>query len=406
MNILLINHYAGSLSLGMEFRQFYLAKRWIKNNNVLIVTASFHHLRNYNPTIIKSTFREVDGIKFFFVKTTAYSKNNLLRLVNIVLFLINLMRYSNKITKSFRPDVVITSSTYVFDIWVAKRIANISNAKLVFEIPDLWPLALIELNVLKTWHPIIMFMKLSEWFAYRTSDLIVSVLPNCQNYMVNKGMNPTKFNYIPNGIDTDEWVVECNLPEEIMRFINKIKLNHSKIICYIGSHSVANELSPLLYAFKELKSYPVQLLFVGNGVNKRSIVSLSESLNLDNVKFLDKINKSQIPKLLEFVDILYVGLKKVHVFKYGISPNKLFDYMMAGKPIIQAINCSNDIVRKARCGLTIEPGNIQQLVRSIKFLTNLPREKIVEMGLNGKRYCLENHNYNLLAKKYFNVLIK
>ena len=139
-NILYINHYAGSPKHGMEYRPYYLCKHWIKlGHDVTIIAASYSHLRrkNVNTNGLNKIIELIDGIKYIFINTNKYSKNNILRLFNIFIFVFRVFSINNFIHKYLKPDIVISSCTYPLDIFVAYNIAKKSSAKLVFEIHDL-----------------------------------------------------------------------------------------------------------------------------------------------------------------------------------------------------------------------------------------------------------------------------
>ena len=119
MNILVINHYAGAPSLGMEYRQYYLAREWQKaGNNVMIVTASHTHLRSKQFSVSSRIEKQVvEDVNYLVFKTPSYEGNNYKRILNIVSFILTLKRNWKKIAKGFNPDIVITSSTFCFDIY-------------------------------------------------------------------------------------------------------------------------------------------------------------------------------------------------------------------------------------------------------------------------------------------------
>ncbi len=148
MNILVINHYAGAPSLGMEYRQYYLAKEWQRSgHNVLIVTASQTHLRSKQFEVSsKIENKVVEDVNYLVFKTPSYQRNNYKRILNIISFVATFKRNWKKIAKEFKPDAVITSSTFCFDIYTSKRLADLTGAKLIFEVHDLWPLSIMELG--------------------------------------------------------------------------------------------------------------------------------------------------------------------------------------------------------------------------------------------------------------------
>ena len=126
MNILLINHYAGTPALGMEYRPYYLAREWVRmGHRVMIVGATFSHVRTRQPQPGDET---VDGIDYRWLPTPAYAGNGWGRMKNILSFLSQLWAQADALAREFAPDVVITSSTYPMDTWVGQRIVQAARA--------------------------------------------------------------------------------------------------------------------------------------------------------------------------------------------------------------------------------------------------------------------------------------
>lgn len=207
MNILLINHYAGSLGYGMEYRPYYFAREWVRSGHkVTVVGASYSHLRSKQPKVSQAFEEEnVDGIRYVWLKAPAYEGNGFGRIKNMLAFLAGLYRYMDKLAGGVIPDAVIASSTYPLDIYPARRLAKRYRAKLVFEVHDLWPLSPMELGNMPPYHPFIMVMQAAENYAYRHADKVVSLLPKAKEHMVSHGMAEEKFVYIPNGICIEDW---------------------------------------------------------------------------------------------------------------------------------------------------------------------------------------------------------
>lgn len=409
MNILLINHYAGSKNHGMEYRPYYLAKEWIKyGHKVTIVAASFSHVRTVQPFIKGNITKEIiDGIQYVWLKTPEYYGNNIRRVFNMMTFIWRLFIYKKRLINEFRPDVIIASSTYPLDIYPAHRIARSVNAKLIFEVHDLWPLSPMELGGMSRWHPFIMVMQKAEDYAYKVSDYVVSLLPKAYVYMQEHGMAPHKFVYIPNGINVEEWS-SCNSspPKQHLEIIRNIKKQGYFLVGYTGAHGVANALDHLIDAALLLQNEPVFIILVGKGSEKEKLQQKALKLGLKNVMFLPPVPRSAIPELLSLFDALYIGLKRQSLFRFGISPNKLIDYMMAGKPIIHAIEAGNDMVSEAGCGISIPPEDPKAIVDAIKKLMNMSSIDRNQMGSRCREYVLLNHDYRILAKRFLEVMKK
>jgi glycosyltransferase involved in cell wall biosynthesis len=406
MNILLINHYAGSPSLGMEFRPYYMANEWQKcGHNVLIVAASNSHVRS-KQFQLKQNFEKhnIEGVNYLILKTPQYEGNTIKRIINIITFVWQLFKHKKMFANEFKPDVVITSSTYPFDIYPGKKIAKISGAKLIYEVHDLWPLSPMEFGGYSRWHPFIMTVQRAENFAYKYTDKVISMLPKAKEYMVAHGLKPEKFVYIPNGIMVKEWDVSRGIPDRLVALIQMLKKQNKTLIGYAGSHGLANALDSLLDAMKILENENVDLLLIGHGPEKERLIQRSKKMKLQNTHFINSVSKTLIPSLLDKLDILYIGLQKQPSFRFGISPNKLIDYMMAGRPVIQAIKAGNDMVSEAECGISIEPENPDAIADAVRYLISQPKETLKEMGEQGKKYCIANHDYKILAKKFLEVL--
>lgn len=408
MNILLINHNAGSLSHGMEYRPYYLAREWVRlGNQVTIVAASFAHVHTHQPehTGLMSV-QDIDGIKYVWLKTPQYSGNGIGRVRNVAAFVGQLYRLRKSIIGLSLPDVVIASSTYPFDIFPAHYIAKKTGAKLVFEVHDLWPLSLIELGGMSRWHPFIMATQVAEWFAYRVSAKVVSILPKTLEHMTSHGLSPRKFVHIPNGIDAQEWkgadAVDGRNPYK--EIIDNFKSNGHFVVGYAGAYGMANSLSTLVDAADLLKEKNITFLLLGNGPAKHQLQDRAGKGGLQNILFLDAVSKTAVPSILAAVDACYIGWPRVPFLRFGISPNKLMDYMAAGKPIIHSVEAGNDIVAESRCGLSVPPENPQAIADAILELMRMDPQERAAMGLRGKEFVLQHHDYRVLAQQFLSIM--
>ncbi len=405
MNIILINHYAGTPTMGMEFRPYYLAKEWIKaGNDVTIVTASQAHVRSVQPNVSENyTVENIDGIRYVWIKTPEYSGNSVGRILNMFSFVRKLKKYASTIVRNYKPDAVIASSTYPLDIYPAKKIAKKANAKLFFEIHDLWPLSPMELGGYSKYHPFIMVIQYAENFAFKHSDAIISMLPKTLEHTVKHGLKPEKWNHVPNGIIVNNNSNEEQIPDDYTKLFDKLKNEKKFTIGYAGSHGIANSLHTLIETAEILNNNSkFCFIFVGSGPEKLKLIEKAKQLN--NVFFLDAIPKVQIQSLLKNIDCLFITLQKSNLFRFGVSPNKMFDYMMAEKPIINAIEAGNDIVKDANCGISVEAENPQALAEAIIKLSEMTDLEKQKLGKNGKNYVIENHDYKKLAINFINIL--
>jgi len=401
MNVLLINHYAGSIRHGMEYRPYYLAREWVKKgHNVKILAASHSHYRTHQPEMEGKIQDEIiDGISYRWYRAPGYATNGIGRVRNIVVFLWRVSMDGIRIAAEFKPDIVIASSTYPMDVWPARRIAKRAKAQLVYEVHDLWPLSPIELGNMSRWHPFIICCQWAEDYAYRHCDKVVSMLPKTREHMVSHGMSPQKFSYVPNGISVEEWEDIEPLPSYIQAQLDIIKGRGRPIVGYAGAHGLANALDALLDAAK-LAGNEFEVVMVGKGTEHDKLSNRVVDEGISNVTLLPAIPKASIPAFLEEIDIAFIGWHENPLYRFGISPNKLMDYMMAEKPVIHSVSAGNDPVAEAGCGLTVAPSDPNAIRDGIQQLVSLTQDERVKLGKKGRHFVLEKQTYTILAEQF------
>lgn len=402
MNILILNHYAGAPELGMEFRPYYLSREWIRaGHKVLIIGATYSHLRKRQP---KKGMQNINGINYYWISTNKYKNNGIGRILSMFLFVFKAAFCINRILDNFKPDAVIASSTYPLDIFPSKKIADRFHVKLVYEVHDLWPLSPMELGGYSKHHPFIKVMQFAENYAYKHCQKVVSILPLAKEHMVEHGLAEEKFFYIPNGIEMEIWQNPGILPVEHQRTIDELKDKGRFLIGYAGAHGLANSLYSIIDAAAQAGDQKVSLLLVGDGQEKKNLITHVKKNGYTNIHFMKSIDKHAIPTFLKQMDVLILGLKNERIFRFGISPNKLFDYMMSAKPIIQAINAGNDLVSQANCGISVEPENIDSISNAMFRLKSLSDSELDALGKNGYNFVNMNHNYQILAMNFISAI--
>lgn len=403
MNILYINHYAGSPSLGMEYRPYYLAREWVRaGHRVTLVAAGYSHLRACQPRVGDEPEAEtIDGIPYRWFPAPAYQGNGLGRAKNIWAFLRQVWQAADALVHELQPNVVVASSTYPMDIWVARRLARKAGAKLVFEVHDLWPLSPIELSGMSRRHPFIMLCQWAEDTAYRSADVVVSMLPKVHDYMASRGLDLRKLAIVPNGITLDEWQGEPQpLRDDVAAALRAARDAGRTVVGYAGSHGLPNALDTLLDAAALLRGEPLQIVMVGDGHEKARLEQRVLQEQLTNVTMLPPIPKAQIPSFLAAIDIAYIGWQRVPIYRFGIAPNKLMDYMMAGCAVLHSVEAGNDPVAEAGCGLTVAPESAQAVADGLRRLAATSAAERRAMGERGRAFVLAHHTYPVLAQRF------
>jgi glycosyltransferase involved in cell wall biosynthesis len=395
----------------MEFRPYYLSREWVKaGHEVRIIAASYSHLRSYQPirpSLFQATWLEkLHGITYQWFSTPVYKGNGISRVCNIAAFILRVLFATRKIINEFKPDVVIASSTYPMDVWLAQRFSKLANAKLVFEVHDLWPLSPIEIGGMSPSHPFIRLCQVAEDVAYREADLVVSMLPKIVEHAVQKGLPIERLVIVPNGVSLDEWEHDKTVAirKDISDAIDAAHAVGNLVVAYTGSHGLPNALDTLLDAAVLLKNEQLTFILVGNGHERLRLLARCRDEGLCNVQMFAPVPKVQMGALLASVDMAYLGAPKHPIYRFGVSPNKMIDYMMARVPILYAIEAGNDPVAESGCGLSVKAETPKDLARSIRELASLPQSVRKAMGEKGRAYAMDNHVYDVLAKKFLNAV--
>ena len=407
MNILLVNHYAGSPRDGMEYRPYYLSREWVRaGHRVQIVAAAYSHVRTRQPAVADDALDEViDGIHYRWLPAPRYEGNGLGRMKNIWAFLSWLWRDTPQLVAEFKPDVVIASSTYPMDIWVARRIARRARAKLGYVVHDLWPASPIELSGMSPRHPFIMMCQKAENDAYRDADAVVSMLPVVAEHMRAHGLDLRNLHIVPNGVALEEWQgAPAELAPELAAYLAALRRSGRTIVGYAGSHGLPNALDVLLDAAALMRDDKISFVLVGDGHEKKRLVQRVRDEGLEHVAMLAPVPKAQIPALLAMFDIAYIGWQRVPIYRFGIAPNKLMDYMMAGRAVLHSVEAGNDPVAEAGCGLTVVPESAPAVVDGLRALAATTPEARAQMGERGRAYVIAKHSYRVLAQRFIDAV--
>ncbi len=410
MKILLINHYAGGPRWGMEHRPYHFAREWVRTGHqVTIAAASFSHVRHAQPEGVDAVTgvadETIDGIRYRWYATPPYRGNGLARLANVRAFLAALRRDAEFLGSSLTPDIVIASSTYPFDVAVARRIARACGAMLVWEVHDLWPLSLIELSGMSRAHPFVLWCGAAERAACRNADLVVSMLPKVHDHLRSRGLDLMKLHVVPNGTAPEDWAQPpVAMREDVQAALDRARAKRCTIVGYAGSMGLPNAMHVLIEAAEQLREERFAFVLVGDGHERGRLEALVREKKLSSVIFLPPVPKAQIPSFLRSIDIAYIGWQRSPLYRFGIAPNKLMDYMMAGCVVLHSVDAGNDPVREAGCGVTVEPEDPKALARGLRQLAMAgPRERAA-MGRQGRDYVLARHTYPMLAERFLDAV--
>jgi len=394
VNIWIVNHYAIPPTQTGGTRHYSLARALIaRGHDVTIVASNYTYMGG--ATLPATGKREViEGVPFLWLPTPPYeSSGSVKRMLNNLVFARRLLQLAPG-QELPRPDVIVGSSPHLLAAWGAQRVARRLRVPFVLEIRDVWPQSILDLGRIPAWHPVVLFFGAIEKYLYRHADRIVSLLPAVEEHVVARGGRPGSVTWLPNGIDL---AMLPQLPAPLTE--GQFRLY------YAGSHGVANDLDTLLDAAAALRDMPeISFHLIGDGPEKPRLVQRARDEGLDRVSFEAPVPKAEVYARLADANAFALPVKGLDLYRHGISPNKVFDYLALGRPTVIASSSANNPIAEAEAGPTVPPGDPGALAAAIKELAALPPTVRQQMGERGRAYVTAHHDLAQLALRLEQVL--
>ncbi len=337
----------------------------------------------------------IDGVRFVWIGTPTYRTNDLRRAFSMITFALRARRAaiarSEQRSEIPLPDVVVGSSVHPFAALAGQRVAKRLGVPFVLELRDLWPQSLIEMGVIASWHPVAVGLRALETWLVRRATRIIVLSNRTAEYLIRRGTPKEVIVLIPNGID-----LETFGPPSPVR-----AGEDSFTFMYLGAHGVANRLTAILDAAKQLKERGVEgvsIDFVGEGKLKAYLMKRASEMGLDKVRFRPGVSKEDVPKTLAAADApILTEANNV----YG-SSNKLSDYLAAGRPIVFSTFAHHNIA--SECGVVADPEDSQALAEAMLEVNSKSREQRQAMGTAARRFAETERSWDRLALLYAEVL--
>ncbi|WP_419773853.1 glycosyltransferase family 4 protein [Halarcobacter sp.] len=396
MNIWIFNHHALTPDMSGGTRHYDFALELQKRgHSVTIIASSFHYSKYKEMKEYGSKdylIEKIKNINFIWLKTFPYYGNGIKRVINMLSYTYKSRKVISNLDLE-KPDIIIGSSVHLFAVYAAYKSSKEYNVPFIMEVRDLWPQTLIDMGMSK-WHPFILSLSFLERFLYKKADKIISNLPYANQY-IDKYTENNKFVWVSNGVDFSN--IDYKKREEDNKFI----------ITYTGSIGFINNLHILLEVAKNLRDYrDIYFKIVGDGVDKDRLVSFSKENNLSNVFFEPQVPKSEVYSILQNSDLLFIIIKNSPLYRFGISSNKLFDYMASGRVVLFSGESINNPIREADAGYIVKSDNIELLKNKILEIYSLSKEEREKIGLKARTYIQKNYATEVLVDKLELVLKK
>lgn len=401
MNILYFHQHFSTPKGMIGIRSYEMARRLVHHgHSVTVVCGTYGGGETGLDVMFAAGKREgiVDGIRIIEFDL-AYSNSDgfLKRSMTFVKFASKSigLAFTEKYDVLFATTTPLTAGIPgIFARWLRGK-------PFVFEVRDLWPELPKEMGVIK--NPIILgLMSFLEWASYRSAHRCIGLSPGIVEGIKKRGVDESKITMVPNGCDLSIF----SQPSKLWR-PEGIKDNDLMAI-FTGTHGVANGLNAVLDAAVELRKRgrkDIQLVLVGQGKLKPELEKRAEDLELKNVTFHPPVNKQKLSGLMASADVGMQVLANIPAFYYGTSPNKFFDYISAGLPVINNYpGWLAGMIEQTQCGFSVQPEDPKAFADALEKAAD-QREILIQMGVNARQLAESQFDRSLLADKWVDWVI-
>lgn len=402
MNILYFHQHFSTPKGSTGIRSYEMARRLIHHgHDVTMVCGSYGGGETGLDSMFVSGKREgsVDGIRIIEFDL-AYSNSDGLLKRSMTFVKFALKSIGLALTEKY--DVLFATTTPltagipgIFARWLRGK-------RFIFEVRDLWPELPKQMGVIK--NPIILgLMSLLEWASYRSAHCCIGLSPGIVEGIKKRGVPASKITMVPNGCDLSIFS-QSNQPWR-PEGVN----NSDLMVIFTGTHGIANGLDAVLDTAVELQKRgreDIKLVLVGQGKLKPELERKVTALALKNVVFHPPVNKEKLAGLMVSADVGMQVLANIPAFYYGTSPNKFFDYIAAGLPVINNYpGWLAGMIQEKKCGFVIEPENPTAFANALEQAAS-DRKVLSEMGIRSRQLAENQFNRQLLADKWVEWVVK
>lgn len=407
MKIWLINNYTMLPEHGPMTRQYYFAKELSAQGHEVTVFAG-SHIHNSDIQLVEvDRWRlwQEQPFRWVYVHTLAYGKSRKKQVLSMFQFYRNTAIAARHFRRQYgTPDVILGSSAHPLTALLAVRLGQKYHCKSIAEIRDLWPESIVAFGIAGPHNPAVLALRRLEKWIYKKADAVVFTMEGAYDYIVEQGWGKeiprSKVHHINNGVDLE--LFDYNKEHFRAEDPDLDDPNIFKVI-YTGSVRRVNNLGLLVDAAKCIKDPRVKLLIWGDGDEREALERRVRDEKISNVVFKGKVEKKYIPSIVSRADLNLVHWEQAPLLKYGVSYNKLFDYMAAGRPIFSTVCPGYSIWEKYDCGRDTEDTRPEPLARELEKMAALPPEELSRLGENAREGS-RDYDFRVLTQKLLNVI--
>ena len=395
-----VSHYSMPPEYEQRIKtQMYAHYLGMEGIDCTIFSASTIHNTDINLIQGKELYieRMYDDLKFVHIRCSNYTKTDLKRIINMEQFAYRFRRIAEK----FTPPDVIVADTYCVSYKPIYRYCRKHHIPFVVDVRDLWPQSIIEYLHFSESNPVIRMMYNMERKMYIHADRIIFSFDGGYDYIQDRRLEnkvpKEKVFYINNGVDLDEFTQ--NSQKYTIKDPDLDRPDLFKVV-YVGSIRKVNNLGLLLDAAKEVKNERIRFLIWGAGDELETLQNRVKNENIQNVIFKGRVKKKYIAYITRMADLNLIHNNPSEIFKYGISFNKLFDYLASGKPSLTTFPCKYNPAVYEGAGVDVQNPTPQEIAKTIDQFSESDLTEYRKKAQESAR----KYDYKVLSKRLLKIL--
>lgn len=409
-NVYILNHYAGNMLFDKGGRHYWFAKFLSRGGYKPVVFAANSKHGSPEKWIetdklwVEKNAEEINT-PFVFVKARTYMGNGKARVLNMIDFYRNVKRAVKEYVATHeKPDVIYASSVHPLTLVAGIQIAKKFHVKCICEVRDLWPESLTAYGIIRQNGILAAILRKLEKWIYVKSDAIVFTMEGAYDYIIEqkwtKKIPKEKVHFINNGIDLEQFVSNRDMfqiDDEDLHSQDTFK------VVYVGSIRKANNLSLLVDAAEHIENKQIKILVWGGGDELEELQQRVEREQIDNIIFKGRVDREYIPYITSKADLNIHHGSDSPILRFGLSANKIFDYLAAGKPILETMHAKYDPVIECGAGMVVQERTPEGMAEAIERFAEMDEAEREQMG-NAAAEGAKEYDFSILTEKLVEVI--